>query len=59
MEKITYITTKAAVAYFGSIVALGTALEIWPHNVYRWGKYPPKKRQLQVKAIIEMDTLND
>ena len=51
MEKITYITTKAAVAYFGSIVALGTALEIWPHNVYRWGKYPPKSGSYRSRLL--------
>jgi hypothetical protein len=46
------MTTKEAIKHFGGIKALAAALNIWPHNVSRWGEHPPKKRQIQIMEII-------
>lgn len=44
------MTTKEAKEYFGGIKELAEALGIWPHNVSRWGKYPPKGRQYELEV---------
>ena len=43
--------TSEAVEYFGSIKNLANALEIWPHNIRRWGEHPPKARQFELEVI--------
>ena len=46
------MTTKEAIAHYGGIKELASALGIWAHVIYRWGERPPKARQyeLQVKT---------
>ena len=50
------MTTKQAIEYYGGIRQLANALAIWPHNISRWGEYPPEHRQyeLQVKTEGEL-----
>lgn len=50
------MTTEEAVKFYGSTKRLADALGIWPHVVYRWGKYPPMARQyeLEVKSKGEL-----
>ena len=42
--------TKEAVAYFGSIRALAEFLNIWPHNISRWGEYVPRHRAYELEV---------
>lgn len=53
------MTTQEAIDYFGGIKPLASALKIWPHVIYRWGKNPPIARQyeLQVKTggVLKVD----
>lgn len=42
--------TKDAVAYFGSIRALSEFLNIWPHNISRWGEYVPRHRAYELEV---------
>lgn len=44
------MTTQEAKDYFGGIKELAEALGIWPHNVSRWGDYPPKSRQYEIEV---------
>lgn len=44
------MTTKQALDYYGSRMALAQALGIWPHNISRWGKYPPIERQYELEV---------
>lgn len=43
------MTTKDAIAYFGTGYALAQALGLQPPVVYRWGEYPPPLRQFQLE----------
>jgi len=45
--------TSEAVTYFGSIKNLSEALNIWPHNVSRWGDFPPMPRQYEIEVKTE------
>jgi transcriptional repressor of cell division inhibition gene dicB len=47
------MTTKQAIAHYGSIKDLAAALGIWPHGIYRWGKKPPMLRQFQLERITD------
>jgi len=49
------MTTKQAIEYFGGKKALAAALEIWPHNIARWGESPPLKRQAQIQLLTNGD----
>ena len=42
--------TKDAVEYYGGAKELAFALNIWPHNVKRWGEYPPMERQYEIEV---------
>lgn len=42
--------TKEAIEYFGSIKNLAEALNIWPHNISRWGDTPPLSRQYEIEV---------
>tara|TARA_R110000796_G_C14559564_1_gene434673 strand:- start:3110 stop:3277 length:168 start_codon:yes stop_codon:yes gene_type:complete len=44
--------TEDAINYYGSIKKLADALDIWPHNISRWGKFVPIARayELEVKT---------
>jgi len=44
------VTTYEAKQYYGSIRALAEALDIWPHNISRWGEHPPKHRQYELEV---------
>jgi hypothetical protein len=44
------MTTKEAIAHFGSIKKLADALSMWPHVIYRWGEHPPKARQYELEV---------
>jgi len=44
------MTTKEAIAYYGSIKKLADALDMWPHVIYRWGDHPPKARQYELEV---------
>lgn len=44
------MTTAQAIKHFGGHKALAEALGIWPHNISRWGEYPPKARQYEIQA---------
>jgi len=44
------VTTKEAKDYYGGIRQLSEALDIWPHNISRWGEYPPKSRQYELEV---------
>lgn len=50
------MTTKEAIAWYGSIKALASALDVWPHVISRWGEKPPMSRQyeLEVKTKGEL-----
>lgn len=43
------MTTKEAIAYFGSIKALADELKVWPQTVYQWGERPPLGRQYELE----------
>lgn len=42
--------TKDAIEHFGSIKALAEFLEIWPHNISRWGEEVPKQRAYELEV---------
>ena len=44
--------TADAIEFFGGIKELAKVLEIWPHNISRWGeKVPPSRAyELEVKS---------
>ena len=42
--------TKEAIEFFGSIKNLAEALNIWPHNISRWGDTPPLSRQYEIEV---------
>jgi len=42
--------TQDAIKFFGGIKPLADALGIWPHNISRWGKYPPISRQYEIEV---------
>ncbi|AGH31802.1 transcriptional regulator [Salicola phage CGphi29] len=42
--------TKDAVAYFGSIRQLAEFLDIWPHNISRWGERVPRHRAYELEV---------
>lgn len=42
--------TSDAVQHFGGVKALADALDIWPHNISRWGEYPPASRQYEIEV---------
>jgi hypothetical protein len=44
------MTTEKAIKYYGGIKELAEALGIWPHNISRWGDYPPIKRQYEIEV---------
>jgi len=43
------MTTEQAKAYYGGVRELALALGIWPHNISRWGEYPPLARQYELE----------
>lgn len=43
------MTTEQAIEYFGGRKQLAAALGIWPHNISRWGEYPPLPRQFEIE----------
>ena len=42
--------TQEAIEHYGSIKALGEALGIWPHVIYRWKESPPLARQYELEV---------
>jgi hypothetical protein len=44
--------TADAIEFFGGIKELAKVLEIWPHNISRWGEKVPTSRayELEVKS---------
>lgn len=42
--------TSDAVKHFGGVKPLADALGIWPHNISRWGDYPPPARQYEIEV---------
>jgi len=42
--------TQQAIEHFGGIKQLADALGIWPHNISRWGEYPPMGRQFEIEV---------
>lgn len=50
MQK-TNMKTDDAVKYFGGVKGLASALEIWPHNISRWGRYVPSARAYEIEVI--------
>ena len=42
--------TREAIDYYGGIKELAAALDIWPHNLGRWGEYPPAARQYELEV---------
>jgi hypothetical protein len=44
------MTTKEAIAHYGSIKKLADALDMWPHVIYRWGDHPPMARQYELEV---------
>lgn len=44
------MTTQEAIDYYGSIKRLAEELSIWPHNISRWGEYPPTSRQYEIQV---------
>lgn len=42
--------TKDAIAHFGGVMQLATALGIWPHNISRWGEKVPMARQYELEV---------
>lgn len=55
------MTTKEAIAWYGSIKALAAAIDVWPHVISRWGEKPPMARQyeLEVKTKGELKADSD
>jgi len=45
--------TQQAIEHFGGIKQLADALGIWPHNISRWGEYPPMGRQFEIEVKTE------
>lgn len=49
--------TADAIAAFGGVHRLATALKIWPQSVYQWGEYVPELRRYQIEQMLkERDT---
>jgi len=44
------MTTDEAKQHFGGIKGLATAIDVWPHVIYRWGKFPPMARQYELEV---------
>lgn len=44
------MTTEQAIKYFGGRKELASWLGIWPHNISRWGEYPPWARQYEIEV---------
>jgi hypothetical protein len=44
------MTTDEAKQHFGGIKGLATAIDVWPHVIYRWGKFPPMPRQYELEV---------
>lgn len=42
--------TEEAKQHFGGVKKLADALGIWPHNISRWGEFPPLSRQYEIEA---------
>lgn len=42
--------TQEAIDFFGGIKPLAVFLGVWPHNVSRWGEYPPVSRQYEIEV---------
>lgn len=42
--------TKEAVKHFGGIKQLADVLDIWPHNISRWGDTVPIARQYELEV---------
>jgi hypothetical protein len=42
--------TQEAIDHYGSIKNLALALDIWPHNISRWGDCPPMSRQFELEV---------
>jgi len=47
------VTTNQAVRHFGGKKELAAALGIWPHNIARWGRRPPLKRQYEIEIMTD------
>lgn len=43
------MTTDQAIKHYGGRRELAAALGIWPHNISRWGEYPPIARQYEIE----------
>lgn len=48
--KDSTMKTKDAIKHFGGIKQLAEALDIWPHNISRWGEYVPKSRAYELEV---------
>ena len=44
------MTTQQAIDYYGGTKQLSDALGMWPHAIYKWGKYPPMQRQYELEV---------
>ena len=42
--------TQEAIDFFGGIKELATALDMWPHAIYKWREYPPKSKQYEIQV---------
>jgi hypothetical protein len=49
------MTTDEAIKFYGTKKALAQALDIWPHVISRWGKYPPMARQYELEVKTKGD----
>jgi len=49
------MTTDEAIKFYGTKKALAQALDIWPHVISRWGKYPPMARRYELEVKTKGD----
>lgn len=47
------VKTEQAIKYFGGRKELAQALGIWPHNISRWGTYPPELQQYRLERMTQ------
>ena len=51
--------TKDAVEYFGGVKKLAEFLDIWPHNISRWGESVPASRAYELEVRTQGDLKAD
>ena len=45
--------TKEIVAHFGGMKKTCRALDLMPQSIYKWGEYPPLRRQCIIEVMTD------